>query len=381
MKERIIITLLISFMATAFIGHIMRIDVLHQVYEYSRQCVILNESDSPKRIPKEYLKIVLPPSIDGWQFLSHYEVLVNGKELNLRPQREEGNAIISIGMDTLYPAQILNISVTFEVKVTVAYPFLPLRRRIAIGELHNTLDEIPEAMRREYCVPFGDWRWNEGRNWEELRKIVMQIKGREDDIWRLVLSVISWVKEHVRYEESPSVLSPLETLKSGSGDCADQAVLVATMLRMIGVPAYVALAAYYDPEVRALTRGERIEVLEQGLVMHAFAMVYVPGHGWVPIDMTLRNARRPEDHVSRAAIVTSDRLVVLMTVVSEDPNDYLIYSVPNGLKVIMRVSLRKLHDPLKGLMILSGIFLASYMISSTVLILISKHSGTRRTAS
>jgi hypothetical protein len=77
-----------------------------------------------------------------------------------------------------------------------------------------------------------------------------------------ILDVYDWVHEHIIYQNVPVNLtyepySPDETLKTGSGDCKNQAVLIASMIEAIGGSARILLI----PDCQ-----------------HAFAEVYIGGN-------------------------------------------------------------------------------------------------------
>ena len=79
-----------------------------------------------------------------------------------------------------------------------------------------------------------------------------------------------------RREEGPA-RSPAETLHLGKGACRDVALLLATILREIGLAAR--LTSGYLREADAKSR--RAEGS-----LHAWTEVYLPGAGWIGMDPT-----------------------------------------------------------------------------------------------
>ncbi|MHB1798926.1 MAG: transglutaminase-like domain-containing protein [Vulcanimicrobiaceae bacterium] len=86
-------------------------------------------------------------------------------------------------------------------------------------------------------------------------------------------AIARYVRGHIRYTRDPvdveSVSPPAWTLGARAGDCDDQAILVASLLRAVGIPArFVAVGPARDHYV------------------HTFAEAQISGH-WVPLDTAL----------------------------------------------------------------------------------------------
>jgi transglutaminase-like putative cysteine protease len=80
-----------------------------------------------------------------------------------------------------------------------------------------------------------------------------------------------------RREEGPA-RTPLETLRAGRGACRDVAVLLAAVLRQLGLAARLTSGYLREAE------GARSRRAEGSL--HAWTEVYLPGAGWVGMDAT-----------------------------------------------------------------------------------------------
>ena len=85
--------------------------------------------------------------------------------------------------------------------------------------------------------------------------------------------------DHLAYErrEEGVAREPAETIALGRGACRDFAVLLAVLLRQMGVAAR--LASGYMVET-----GERERRAEGAL--HAWTEAYLPGAGWIGLDPT-----------------------------------------------------------------------------------------------
>lgn len=86
---------------------------------------------------------------------------------------------------------------------------------------------------------------------------------------------------------------PNATLSEGIGDCDDQSILLVSMLRSLGVPAYLQVGIYIHPSIDdSQTSWEgHLTNTRRGVGWHGWAMVYVPPWGWVPVDLTLTSEK------------------------------------------------------------------------------------------
>jgi transglutaminase-like putative cysteine protease len=80
-----------------------------------------------------------------------------------------------------------------------------------------------------------------------------------------------------RREEGPA-RTPLETLRAGCGACRDVAVLLAAVLRQLGLAARLTSGYLREAEGTGPRRAEGS--------LHAWTEVYLPGAGWVGMDPT-----------------------------------------------------------------------------------------------
>jgi len=89
-------------------------------------------------------------------------------------------------------------------------------------------------------------------------------------------------------------------LREQDGDCDEKANLLISLCRILKVPAYLqaGLAVESNMTIADIDGHYRSE----GLVGHAWAMVYVPLWGWTPVDLTYYKATRdPISHITTSA--------------------------------------------------------------------------------
>ncbi len=158
-------------------------------------------------------------------------------------------------------------------------------------------------------------------------------------------AILAYLDREVRYtgvefgESAMVPHSPNETLARKYGDCKDKASLLAAMLRVADIPAYIAL----------LNAGSREDVAPDlpGMGMFDHAIVYVPGPPDLWIDATDEYARLGEipnvDQGRLALIARPGSTVLLHTPVSASADDVLIekrevYLAENGPARIIETS-------------------------------------------
>jgi transglutaminase-like putative cysteine protease/tetratricopeptide (TPR) repeat protein len=158
-------------------------------------------------------------------------------------------------------------------------------------------------------------------------------------------AILAYLDREVRYtgvefgESAMVPHSPNETLGRKYGDCKDKASLLAAMLRVANIPAYIAL----------LNAGSREDVAPDlpGMGMFDHAIVYVPGPPDLWIDATDEYARLGEipnvDQGRRALIARPGSTDLLHTPVSSSADNVLIekrevYLAENGPARIIETS-------------------------------------------
>lgn len=141
----------------------------------------------------------------------------------------------------------------------------------------------------------------------DLESVVAGVVRSSDAPIEKAQKLLAWLRDRVRYvgiefgESGIVPRGPTETLKHGYGDCKDQAVLLAALLRAAGLPARVALvdAGY----------GEDIDASLPALNVFDHAIVVVPGKDSIWIDPTSTRARAgeiPAQDQDRYALVVGE---------------------------------------------------------------------------
>jgi len=168
----------------------------------------------------------------------------------------------------------------------VAYRIIlrPRRSPPIIEEQAGDLCDISEELKRRYCGSTGPWQVDD----ENLRRLAFKIAGNETNVLSILRRFIDWIKCHIYYKSQDLPKYPSETLRDGVGDCDDQANLLITFCRIIGIPAYLQVGCIYLPRREIETdywNGHWMIRLTR-IGWHGWAIVYVPPWGWVPVDLT-----------------------------------------------------------------------------------------------
>ena len=150
----------------------------------------------------------------------------------------------------------------------------------------KSLNDIPVSLKEKYLAAEGPWLVNN----TELQNLAYNITGNESNVLTIIKNFVSWIKNNITYplqmHEVPQY--PNETITKREGDCDDQAILLVTLCRIIGIPAFIQIGAIYIP-----SRLENISywknhvtAVQKRIGWHGWAVVYIPPWGWLPVDLT-----------------------------------------------------------------------------------------------
>lgn len=152
--------------------------------------------------------------------------------------------------------------------------------------------DIPKELIEKYCGPNGPWKINDAdQSWSSLRGLAYRLAGNETNVLRAVMKLVEWTGQNVKYPsiKGDRILLPNETLTALEGDCDEQANLVISFCRVLGIPAFLQFGCMYLPsKVEETSKfNGRLSYHFDRLGWHAWAMVYVPPWQWLPVDMTI----------------------------------------------------------------------------------------------
>jgi transglutaminase-like putative cysteine protease len=120
-----------------------------------------------------------------------------------------------------------------------------------------------------------------------------EVVGDADTVLETLILLVEYVSGETTYYNFEVPRYPNATLSEETGDCDDQSILLISMLRSLGVPAYLQVGIYVHPSIsdsQTSWEGHLINT-RSGVGWHGWAMVYVPPWGWVPVDLTLTSEK------------------------------------------------------------------------------------------
>ncbi len=226
----------------------------------------------------------------------------------------DGNimALLNFSTTIIGPGEKISYNATY--KLVFEQRILP-----AISEgKSGTLDDIPEDLKRVYCKPTGLWQSND----LTLKEKAMEIVGNETRVLVIVKKFVEWITNNIRYKPSEVPRYPNETISIRMGDCDDQANLLITFCRAIGIPAYLQIGCIYMPHYdRNQTYWDGHLIIKQiNIGWHGWALVYVPPWGWLPADLTYveGNLRKEPLNAIRSSAVMKHYTFHYMNVTETD---------------------------------------------------------------
>jgi len=212
----------------------------------------------------------------------------------------DGNpiALLDIAEKAVLPGEKLSYNVTY--KLVFRERKLP---QISEEE-SGTLNDIPEDLKKEYCKPTSLWQ----SDIPALKMKAQLIAGNEVRVLTILKKFIKWIANNITYGSSEIPRYPNETFSQRTGDCDDQANLLVTFCRAVGIPAYLQLGCIYMPKYnRSLPYWSGHLLLKQvGVGWHGWAIVYAPPWGWLPVDLTFVRGNpkiEPIDAILHSAVV------------------------------------------------------------------------------
>ena len=193
----------------------------------------------------------------------------------------DGNpvAVLEFPLEHLNPGQNITFTSTYHV---VSKPrLLPS----IMEEGSGVLRDIPEDLSDKYTKEEGPWLTSNSA----LQELAHSIIGDETKVLTIVRKLVLWIHNNIAYKVHDVPFYANETLTEGRGDCDDQAILLITLSRILGIPAHLQVGAIYMPQNVISNEtywNSHVRTVQRKIGWHGWAMVYVPPWGWLPVDLT-----------------------------------------------------------------------------------------------
>ncbi|UCD44414.1 MAG: transglutaminase domain-containing protein [Candidatus Bathyarchaeota archaeon] len=161
----------------------------------------------------------------------------------------------------------------------------------------GSISDIPQSLVESYVSETETFSRN-----EEIEALAKRLASGQDTVLDVLVNMIDWIEQNVTYSNFDVPQYPHETYTERRGDCDDQAILLISMLRSVGVPALLQVGVVFSDRIegdRTSWEGH-LTIRQEGLGWHGWAMVYVPPWGWLPVDLTLSGTTEPLELISTA---------------------------------------------------------------------------------
>jgi tetratricopeptide (TPR) repeat protein len=129
----------------------------------------------------------------------------------------------------------------------------------------------------------------------QLNEITLKVVGKEKRAYYAARKLQQWVYQNIAYKDlTLGFSSAQETLQRKQGDCTEHAVLLAAMLRALGIPSRVAIGLIYLPDSSSQL-GK--------FVFHMWTEAYIGNSekgDWLPLDATNPELLTDATHIKLA---------------------------------------------------------------------------------
>lgn len=109
----------------------------------------------------------------------------------------------------------------------------------------------------------------------EIQAKAHELTDDQPNIYYKVKRIFDFVKDYLGYKEQVEEHGALWAYRHRNGDCTEFTNLFIALCRAAGIPAKFVACYGYKQELE--TNPERMG--------HAFSIIYLPDHGWVPVDL------------------------------------------------------------------------------------------------
>ena len=129
------------------------------------------------------------------------------------------------------------------------------------SELSGTINDIPQDIADIYT----DDEWLIEPSLYQVKQKAEEITAGMVNVYDMVEAVYDYMDEEFTYDTGTSgdPKTCTQTLNSKSGDCDDQSILLCSLLRAVGIPAWLEFGVLYDPST-------------EDFGAHGWANVYIP---------------------------------------------------------------------------------------------------------
>jgi transglutaminase-like putative cysteine protease len=203
---------------------------------------------------------------------------------------DNANVLFNLSNRALAPNRQITLAYIYTISVKTR-SFQPLNTSASwsLTQLNSSAEYL--QIINDYCKPAGVWLYNNTNpndHWVEINQLARDLKGSSDNMLEILYNFVDWMGKNVNYNVG-NTQYPNETYASKKGKCDDQANLLISMCRCVGIPAYLQTGCIYllgEKEVNMTGYNGHVTWDMYKIGWHAWAMVFLPPWGWIPFDIT-----------------------------------------------------------------------------------------------
>lgn len=234
-----------------------------------------NRGDEPHILREEDATIILFDN-NVWQTVT----IRNATHGTVREyDDEDGNILAVMALPPEIPAWT---TLVFSIEYVISSEDRP-RPTIDPAEA-GLLSDIPHTLVEAFCFETETFARN-----EDIESLAQGLAEGQTTVLDVVTRLLDWILENVTYGNFEVPKYPDETLEELQGDCDDQAILLISMLRFLGIPSLLQVGVVFSDSIASerTSWNGHLNIHQEGVGWHGWAMVYIPPWGWLPIDLTL----------------------------------------------------------------------------------------------
>ena len=270
-----------AFLVLLFIGTIPV-----SAYNYEMTWSYQNKGDTAYKMSQKDLGVPVFPDTQ-YQTVS-METSFEGKLVELEPG--------FLKMVPLTPV-LVPIDETYTITATYQIESIPRTVPSLSKQLAETPEEIPIDL-LEYTQPNALYPSEN----TEITELAARITKGEETVYGKILALIDWFEENSSYIVTEEPKRPEYMIRDPRGDCDDLSLLFITMCRSQGIPAYLQAGVVFSEslDIDETDWDGHYHYVFDGAGWHAWAMVFTPPWGWLPVDLTMLGGMSSSEAVTEA---------------------------------------------------------------------------------
>lgn len=266
-------------------------------YRYVSSYSFENRGDGPILLTEDDMTIPLFMN-DQWQSVTISKATADVVREHVDA---DGNRIAVINLTVIPPHAAINFSITYGVEASD-------RPKPSIDPAKaGSLSDIPPDLVDKFSVESETFTTRS----QEILALALALSANESTVLEKVTSIMDWLVDNISYGNFEIPRYPNETIAQGAGDCDDQAILLVTMCRALGIPSILQVGVLFSTGIEGekTSWSGHLTSSQKGIGWHGWASVYVPPWGWIPIDMTLVKSQDTLSMIRQAPEYGSDIVV------------------------------------------------------------------------